>query len=105
MQSTPLLLAASESVYTAIGSCWKDDIYLSDLAGRFWRLTLQLLSRYRTWVNASLPDAVRQQLGSAQSVLAGNQLAGYPASSAPSAALQRTASVVSLQRVSQHCSV
>lgn len=35
-------MAASEAIYKAILTCWNPDIYLPDLAGRFWRLTLQV---------------------------------------------------------------
>ncbi|CAE6517893.1 unnamed protein product [Rhizoctonia solani] len=42
-------------VYSAIKSCWSTQVYIPELGHRFWRLTLQLLSRYRTWMNASLP--------------------------------------------------
>lgn len=51
-------MAATEQIYKAISTCWKDDVYLSDLSPRFWRLSLQILSRYKTWLDAHLPDYV-----------------------------------------------
>lgn len=51
-------MAATEQVYKAITICWSDDVYLSDLTPRFWRLTLQIMSRYKTWLDAHLPDYV-----------------------------------------------
>ncbi|CAE6448860.1 unnamed protein product [Rhizoctonia solani] len=45
----------ANAVYTAIKSCWSTQVYIPELGHRFWRLTLQLLSRYRTWMDASLP--------------------------------------------------
>ncbi|CAE6497321.1 unnamed protein product [Rhizoctonia solani] len=45
----------ANAIYTAIKSCWSTQVYIPELGHRFWRLTLQLLSRYRTWMDASLP--------------------------------------------------
>lgn len=42
VQTTSLIMASSEAVYRAVRTCWNDDIYLPVLAGRFWRLTLQV---------------------------------------------------------------
>ncbi|KAM0752493.1 COG complex component [Meredithblackwellia eburnea MCA 4105] len=49
------LLAESDAIWKALQQCWNDDVYLPELAPRFWRLTLQLLSRYRTWLNNVAP--------------------------------------------------
>ncbi|KDN46181.1 hypothetical protein RSAG8_04408, partial [Rhizoctonia solani AG-8 WAC10335] len=45
----------ANAIYTAIKICWSTQVYIPELGHRFWRLTLQLLSRYRTWMDASLP--------------------------------------------------
>ncbi|KAL5631533.1 hypothetical protein ACGC1H_007151 [Rhizoctonia solani] len=45
----------ANAIYTAIKSCWSTQVYIPELGHRFWRLTLQLLSRYRTWMDAALP--------------------------------------------------
>ncbi|EIW83330.1 COG complex component [Coniophora puteana RWD-64-598 SS2] len=45
----------SNAVWTAITSCWSAQIYIPELGFRFWRLTLQLLSRYKTWVKKNAP--------------------------------------------------
>ncbi|KAI6131677.1 oligomeric golgi complex component, COG2-domain-containing protein [Pisolithus croceorrhizus] len=50
------LTAQAEVVWASITSCWSPDIFIPDLAPRFWKLTLQLLSRYKTWLDASLPS-------------------------------------------------
>ncbi|KAI5481066.1 component of oligomeric golgi complex 2 [Pseudohyphozyma bogoriensis] len=52
------LLGESEGVWKALQACWSDEVFLPELAGRFWRLTLQLISRYRTWLNSVLPKYV-----------------------------------------------
>ncbi|KAK7472820.1 hypothetical protein VKT23_000927 [Stygiomarasmius scandens] len=38
------------AVWVAISACWSAEIFMPDLSHRFWRLTLQLLSRYRLWI-------------------------------------------------------
>ncbi|KAG0704468.1 oligomeric golgi complex component, COG2-domain-containing protein [Suillus ampliporus] len=55
--------AQAADVFTAIASCWSAEGYIPDLAHRFWKFTLQvlplslLLSRYREWLESSLPPA------------------------------------------------
>ncbi|KAG2146390.1 oligomeric golgi complex component, COG2-domain-containing protein [Suillus bovinus] len=49
--------AQAADVFTAIASCWSAEVYIPDLAHRFWKFTLQLLSRYREWLENSLPPA------------------------------------------------
>ncbi|CDZ97124.1 cog complex component [Phaffia rhodozyma] len=44
-------LPQSLAVFRAIDRCWADEIFIPELSHRFWRLTLQILSRYRTWLN------------------------------------------------------
>lgn len=36
------LLAESEAIWRALRKAWNDDVYLPELAARFWRLTLQV---------------------------------------------------------------
>lgn len=67
----------AESVWAAISSCWSAEIFMPDLAHRFWRLTLQvrtvrplrfnvrrnalqLLSRYKIWLETVLPQSEAQ---------------------------------------------
>ncbi|KAF8492925.1 oligomeric golgi complex component, COG2-domain-containing protein [Gautieria morchelliformis] len=42
-------------VFEAIRTCWSQDVYIPEIGHRFWRLTLQILSRYRTWLDANQP--------------------------------------------------
>lgn len=42
-------LQASTVLYSCIESCWKEDIFLPPLVHRFWKVTLQCLSRYGHW--------------------------------------------------------
>jgi hypothetical protein len=36
------LLSESEAVWKALNKCWSEDVFLGELAGRFWKLTLQV---------------------------------------------------------------
>ncbi|THU95639.1 COG complex component [Dendrothele bispora CBS 962.96] len=42
------------AIWVAISACWSAEIYMPELSHRFWRLMLQLLSRYQTWINGVL---------------------------------------------------
>ncbi|TKA51088.1 hypothetical protein B0A53_05874 [Rhodotorula sp. CCFEE 5036] len=79
------VMSESEAVWKALERCWDDDVWLVELAGRFWKLALQvslfawlprlwlsrdnalapdipsairILSRYRTWLNDKVPRYV-----------------------------------------------
>lgn len=82
-------MAASEAAYKAAQTCSSDEIYLRDLGARFWKLTLQIISRYKSWLEANLPEGAAQAV---QPALA--------AAAAQSSGVQRSASGVNLQRVS-----
>lgn len=36
------VLVQSGAVWKALESCWQEDVYISELAPRFWRLSLQV---------------------------------------------------------------
>lgn len=36
------VMSESDAVWRGIKACWSDDVWLEELAGRFWRLTLQV---------------------------------------------------------------
>lgn len=38
--------------WRALQECWSDGIYIEALTHKFWKLSLQLLSRYATWINS-----------------------------------------------------
>ncbi|KAH7888658.1 oligomeric golgi complex component, COG2-domain-containing protein [Phlebopus sp. FC_14] len=52
---SPFLTLQAEHVWASIASCWSAEVFIPDLAHRFWKVTLQLLSRYKTWLDTSLP--------------------------------------------------
>ncbi|XP_023689498.1 conserved oligomeric Golgi complex subunit 2 isoform X1 [Paramormyrops kingsleyae] len=43
-------LHVSHMLWTCLLRCWAEGVYLPQLAHRFWKLTLQLLSRYSTFM-------------------------------------------------------
>ncbi|CAH7674663.1 oligomeric golgi complex component, COG2-domain-containing protein [Phakopsora pachyrhizi] len=51
LKDSKYLLRSSETVNRVISVLWQDDVFLTDLTHRFWRLTLMALSRYKTWLD------------------------------------------------------
>lgn len=47
-------LQVSEVLWACLVKCWSDKVYLSPLAHRFWKLTLQLYSRYAKFLDEVL---------------------------------------------------
>ncbi|KAG6861087.1 hypothetical protein C0995_004024 [Termitomyces sp. Mi166 len=44
----------ANAVWVAITACWSAEVFIADLCHRFWRLTLQILSRYKIWLDQSI---------------------------------------------------
>lgn len=49
--SSEFSLHSTAVLWTSLLSCWSDDVYLDLLCNRFWKLNLQLLSRYTHWLD------------------------------------------------------
>lgn len=47
-------LQVTEVLWSCLCRCWAEQVYLTPLAHRFWKLTLQLLSRYATFLTEVL---------------------------------------------------
>ncbi|KAG1816061.1 COG complex component [Suillus subaureus] len=77
--------AQAADIFTAISSCWSAEVYIPDLAHRFWKFTLQLLSRYREWLESSLPPAGGSPVKPAANIINDKTLAvaNPPRSSTP----------------------
>ncbi|OON21712.1 MYND finger, partial [Opisthorchis viverrini] len=65
------LLEVTDALLTQVQRCWKQGVYLHSLKHRFFRLTLQLLSRYATFVvnrsnEKGIPDAQSSCLDSVE---------------------------------------
>ncbi|KAG5735120.1 Conserved oligomeric Golgi complex subunit 2 [Termitomyces sp. T112] len=44
----------ANAVWVAITACWSAEVFIADLCHKFWRLTLQILSRYKTWLDQNI---------------------------------------------------
>ncbi|CAH2094319.1 unnamed protein product [Euphydryas editha] len=44
------ILLETYKCWKALQDCWSDGIYIEALAHKFWKLSLQLLCRYATWI-------------------------------------------------------
>ncbi|KAI0775843.1 COG complex component [Trametes elegans] len=51
----PFVTSQAAAVFEAVRACWSAEVFIPDLSARFWRFTLQIISRYRTWLDKSLP--------------------------------------------------
>ncbi|KAF8313136.1 hypothetical protein DL93DRAFT_2168071 [Clavulina sp. PMI_390] len=60
----------ARGIYLAVATCWSSTVFVPELGYRFWKLTLQILSRYKTWLDANLP--MRRSLSSSTSEKPGN---------------------------------
>ncbi|KAF9033306.1 COG complex component [Hymenopellis radicata] len=52
----------ADAVWVAITACWSSEIFIPELSHRFWRLTLQLISRFKTWLKDSLSTLERKHI-------------------------------------------
>ncbi|KAA8494385.1 Conserved oligomeric Golgi complex subunit 2 [Porphyridium purpureum] len=75
-------LPATHALLHALRLCWDDHIFLPALAGRFLRLSLQCIARYKSWVQAGLDGgwAAPAERGEASF---GQQAAGSSSTSTP----------------------
>ncbi|CAG8513317.1 6870_t:CDS:10 [Ambispora gerdemannii] len=54
--SSEVKLLATKSIITAIERCWSVDVFVYGLSHRFWKLTLQLIQRYKNWLSLMIGD-------------------------------------------------
>lgn len=45
------ILKETSRCWMALQECWSDGVYIEALAHKFWKLSLQLLSRYVNWAS------------------------------------------------------
>lgn len=55
-------LGASASAWKALSMCWDENVYISELASRFWRLSLQITTRYETYLKSQIPEGEEEAL-------------------------------------------
>ncbi|EIN11926.1 COG complex component [Punctularia strigosozonata HHB-11173 SS5] len=44
----------ANATWVAITSCWSAEVFIPDISASLWKFTLQLLYRYKTWVESSM---------------------------------------------------
>ncbi|KAI0029977.1 COG complex component [Vararia minispora EC-137] len=54
-KDSPFASKQAAAAWHAVEICWSGDVFLPQLAHRFWKLSLQALSRYRTWLESVIP--------------------------------------------------
>jgi len=53
-ETSPFVTPQAAAVWIAISACWSAQVFIPELCFRFWRLTLQILSRYYLWLSTCL---------------------------------------------------
>ncbi|KAK9722810.1 hypothetical protein K7432_002390 [Basidiobolus ranarum] len=71
-------LPATKSLITLVNYCWSDEVYLYQLAPKFWKLTFQLLTRYSSWINDLMSEF--SEPGGVQLEKSRSQAGPYPSS-------------------------
>jgi hypothetical protein len=79
------MAAQTLAVFTAIKTCWSPKVYINELGFRFWRLTLQLLSRYKSWVDSAVTVKELVPKSGAGSVAEKAASSGMPGVNTPTA--------------------
>ncbi|KAL1138764.1 hypothetical protein AAG570_008826 [Ranatra chinensis] len=51
-------LVATETAWTSLMRCWESGVFLTPIAHKFWKLSLQIISRYCTWIGQVLNKVV-----------------------------------------------
>lgn len=45
-------LLATETVWKSLNKCWEEGIFLRSIAHKFWKLSLQIISRFTKWAKS-----------------------------------------------------
>ncbi|WVO15042.1 hypothetical protein L204_102686 [Cryptococcus depauperatus] len=53
-------LNQSGAVWKALEKCWNENVYIAELAPKFWRLNLQIIARYETYIKSTSESYVIQ---------------------------------------------
>lgn len=61
-ENLPFSFQATSLCWISIQKCWSSDIYLSSLSYKFWKFTLQILSRYTKWINNTLEKPLKENI-------------------------------------------
>lgn len=58
----------AEVCFTSLKGVWGEGVWLEELGGRFWKVSLQLISRYRTWQSVVVPKYLLNTTSSSSSL-------------------------------------
>jgi len=61
-ENSAFRLQMTSTLWKCIQNCWNEDNFLLPLLDRFWKLNLQLISRYNTWVKSVTNSTNNQAL-------------------------------------------
>ncbi|KAL3872688.1 hypothetical protein ACJMK2_035898 [Sinanodonta woodiana] len=56
--SSKFLLHSTETLWASLRRCWDEDVFLFPLCHRFWKLSVQMLMRYSTWLDEAYTQEV-----------------------------------------------
>ncbi|XP_037088627.1 conserved oligomeric Golgi complex subunit 2-like [Pollicipes pollicipes] len=54
---------SAAAMWAALRRCWGRDVFLRPLTHRFWQLSLQIVSRYSTWLGGRLEHGEKEKAG------------------------------------------
>ncbi|KAL0574960.1 hypothetical protein V5O48_007005 [Marasmius crinis-equi] len=101
----------ASDIWIAVTACWSAEVFIPELSHRLWKLTLQLFSRYKRWLEETViqthttrPSAiVNEKIAASRSSTPVPQSEPTPAENvaADDAALRRCAAVITDIRVLQ----
>ncbi|KAL4237416.1 Conserved oligomeric Golgi complex subunit 2 [Mactra antiquata] len=55
-------LYSTHELWSCLHHCWNEEIYLTPLAHRFWKLNMQILSRYATWIDEAYKEQITDRV-------------------------------------------
>lgn len=59
--SDDYIIKQSERLDWALNRCWNDQVVIVEIIGKFWKLNLQLLSRYKVWLDDKMDQYLIQK--------------------------------------------
>ncbi|ESK97090.1 conserved oligomeric golgi complex subunit 2-like [Moniliophthora roreri MCA 2997] len=81
--SSPFKTVQASDLWIAMTACWSAEVFIPELSHRLWKLTLQLLSRYKTWLQTTvLSDSTSRASSAANDKTLAGSRSGTPVSSA-----------------------
>ncbi|KAK3093714.1 hypothetical protein FSP39_019157 [Pinctada imbricata] len=60
--SSTFRLNSTSALWSSLQRCWSEDIYLDALCGKFWKLNLEILSRYSHWLDECYQEEIKGRM-------------------------------------------